>query len=117
MIDAEDIPKTDPLRIKIEGKMVYDYEVIYATQKANNFAVEWRGSENSTYLNFDYLDYGQGVIIKIIHAGNGVSYKSNISSLKGSIKRATRVENPHPSFAPTNFLVDSKLFYEDSIFI
>ena len=59
----------------------------------------------------------QGVIIKIIHSGNTNSYTADSIIIKGAIKGATKIEKPNPSFPPTSFLSDSRIFYEDSILI
>ncbi len=116
-ITKDDLSSVDPLRIEIENEMVYDCEILFTSQKANGFTINWSKDHKVVYLKFDYLDFGQGTVIKIIHSGNTSSYTSNIIKIKGAIKGATKIESPNPSFAPTNFLMDSKIFYEDSILI
>lgn len=116
-ITNNDLSSVDMLRIEIENEEVYDCEILFYSQKANGFSLKWSKDEKTIYLNFDYLDFGQGAVIKIIHSGNTSSYTSNVVKIKGVIKGATKIESPHPSFAPTNFLIDSKIFYEDSILI
>lgn len=116
-ITNADLSGVDPLRIEIENEVVYDCEILYTSQKANGFNINWVKDDKTVYLKFDYLDFGQGAVIKIIHSGNTVSYTSSAIKIKGAIKGATKIESPHPSFAPTSFLMDSKVFYEDSILI
>ncbi len=112
-----DLSSVDPLRLEIENELVYDCEILFTSQKANCFKINWDKEKKVIYLNFDYLDFGQGAVIKIIHSGNTHSYTANDVRIKGAIKGATKIDSPHPSFAPTNFLTDSKIFYEDSILI
>jgi hypothetical protein len=116
-IKKDDLSNEDPLRIIVKDEKVYDVEIIYTSKKANNFIIDNSITKNEIYLTFDYIDYNQGVIIKIIHSGNTNSFKSKLITCEGSIRGATKIEQPDPTFGATKFLSDSKLFYEDSILI
>lgn len=116
-ITNTDLSTIDPLRIEIDSEIIYECEILYTSHKANGFNLDWSKDNKTVYLKFDYLDFGQGVVIKIIHSGNTASYTSSAVKINGAIKGATKIESPHPSFSPTNFLMDSKIFYEDSILI
>ncbi|WP_340152282.1 hypothetical protein [uncultured Marivirga sp.] len=115
-IKNSDLTQIDPLRIEIEDEVIYDYEIIYFSKEANNFKLD-KVDGHTVLINFDYIDFKQGVIIKIIHSGNTPTYTSKNLKVKGTVIGAKKIETPHPSFPPTNFLLASEIFYEDEILI
>ena len=116
-INNEDLSIKDPLRIILKDEIIYDVEIIYSSQKANNFNINNSENTNEILLTFDYIDYNQGVIIKIVHSGNCKGFSSDSIVCEGSIRGAMKIEKPNPTFGATKFLSDSNIFYEDSILI
>ena len=55
-INGSDISKIDPIRIEILNEQVYDYQIIYTSQKANNFNLNRLTSNNELFFSFDYID-------------------------------------------------------------
>ena len=54
-------------RIRVESKEetdILDYKILFYSEKSNNFSISKR--ENSCIIDFDYMDYGHGVVFQII---------------------------------------------------
>lgn len=68
-IRKEDIAKADPLKIVVNDKYeILDSEVIKMTNDAN--LVEAIKENNKSFIiTFDYLDKGEGAVIRVIHTG------------------------------------------------
>lgn len=64
-----DIAPSDPLIIKSTAPIIlYDFEVQFKND-INNFIIQ-KINENSLKLSFDFIDFNQGVKLKIYHSGN-----------------------------------------------
>lgn len=73
-IRREDITRLNPIRIKIEEVRTLDISIARVTRPVNNVAIANRSlSDNSASadITFDYLDYRDGGLIKILTVGGG----------------------------------------------
>ena len=71
-IRHEDITRINPIKIKIEGVRTLDIALVSMTRTVNNITITNQSlSENSASadLTFDYLDYKDGGLIKILTVG------------------------------------------------
>ena len=85
-IQSQDLTSKDQLRIEIDKEYdILSCDILTQTKKANDFRAEITEDKRSIIVNFDYLDYQDGVVLKIRHTG----WDSNDLVMKGSIKGAT----------------------------
>ena len=60
-----DIAELDKIRIESkEENDILDCKILFYSEKSNNFSISQR--ENSCIVDFDYMDYGHGVVFQII---------------------------------------------------
>lgn len=84
-INISDIAGTDPLKITINEKYnLLDAQILSTNNNPSQFSVSLQPDKKSALLNFEYIDYNQGVIIQITHTGTS-SKDINIS---GTVKGA-----------------------------
>lgn len=82
-INRIDFPENSPLKIESRKDiLIYSVEIIYSSDESNkieysfpeskvNLIEEFMTSnQKEITLTFDYLDYNQGAIFKILHSGN-----------------------------------------------
>ncbi len=87
-IDKEDISHKTPLSLTAkDGCTILLAEIIASNKPANNFTLETRGG--TKILSFDYVDYKDGVIIKVYHTGSNI----NDVDLTGTIRGARGLVN------------------------
>lgn len=82
-IRGSDIAPTKPLKVTIKGDRVLDIQLAGITRGVNNVSLTNQvtgDEEGSADINFDFLDYEDGALIKILSVGN----EGNIS-LEGDI--------------------------------
>lgn len=103
-IRGNDIAPANPLRITVEGARILDMQVAGSTREVNNVSLgnqvmEAEGA--SAHVDFDFLDYPDGALIKILSVGR----KGNIS-LEGDIigmpEGIRSIEEIHPTPKATN---------------
>lgn len=67
-ISNQDIVKNDPTRLAIKGKgEILDAKVLYANNSSNQFTLELNKEKNAIFINFDYVDKNDGIIMQILH--------------------------------------------------
>lgn len=87
-INSEDLVRTDPLRIETKGTArVLSTKLISNNNNASQPLLSAPPEKNCAFLNFDYLDRGQGFVVQIIHEGTS----SSDLEVKGSIKGVSRI--------------------------
>ena len=65
----DDMVPTKELSIEMkEGKSILDYEILFSSEKTNNFSIE-KINNNRINVNFDYIDKNDGVVVQILHTG------------------------------------------------
>ncbi len=80
-INSNDIAPTDNLVVfPNEDILILEAAITYKSRESNNFGVAKKG--NSIAVNFDYIDFHQGVIIDVYHTGQ--TDKSLL--IKGTVK-------------------------------
>lgn len=80
---GSDIAPANPLKVTVKGARILDIQVAGITREVNNVSLRNQVKEDeqaSAYVAFDFLDYRDGALIKILSVGN----KGNIS-LEGDI--------------------------------
>ena len=97
-IRREDITRLNPLKIKIEGVRTLDIALASITRRVNNLAITNQSlSENSAYadITFDYLDYKDGALIKILTVGGEgtVILSGDIIGMPDGIKNIDEVSS------------------------
>jgi len=99
-IDKTDIPSNSRLIIKSNNNVViYGAEIIFVNDESNQLRLNYNKEKNELLVDFDYLDYNQGGIIRILHSGE--SSKDII--LSGKIKGVGNYINiPDPVFIEKN---------------
>ncbi len=68
-----DIAPSNPLRVEVEGTRTLDIKVAGVTRKVNDIQMDNQVLEDnraSAELNFDFLDYQDGALVKILTVGD-----------------------------------------------
>lgn len=88
-IDQSDIADKSPMKIEIkpEYKML-DANILFQKNESNDFNLELSEDKKNISINFDYLDYKEGVVIQILHTGN----ENEDISISGSIKTVKAIK-------------------------
>ena len=88
-INSVDVAPANPLRIIIdENFKIYQAEIIFQSNTANNFEINLHESGNIISIDFDYIDFEDYVRIQLYH-----NAKSNENiKLNGSIKSTKKIE-------------------------
>jgi len=107
-IEQSHLVSKNPITIyDINGSPFYDVEILDSNVELNNLQIQWDKSKIT--INFDFLDFNQGVVLKIIHAGKGKELK-----MRDTIKGNRRIKSMDPSF--TTLTREDSLygaFYDD----
>ena len=94
-ISASDISTKDQLRIEINKK--YDFlscDILNQTKIANNFSTQISEDKKSILLQFDYIDYDEGVVLKIRHTGSSDNNLVICGSIK-AVKEIVRINEDY----------------------
>jgi hypothetical protein len=87
-IDLADLVPADRLRLEARGKgRILSTKLISTNNKASQPLLSASLEKDQAFLQFEYLDRGQGFVIQVIHEGTS----SNDLDLKGAIKGVTRI--------------------------
>ena len=85
-IKNSDIASTDPLIIIAKkGLLIYDYDIVI--QKAVNNISLLRSNENTIKLDFEFLDFNDGIVVNIYHSGKD----SDDIEIKGTLIGANKI--------------------------
>jgi len=108
-INKHDITAADPLRITIaNGAKLIDAQIIAFNNHPNQCECTLTEDGVCAYLTFDYLDYGNGVVIQVFHTGTS---SKNIN-IEGTIKGAKGLKRKSVASVstglPTPFSFDRK---------
>jgi hypothetical protein len=67
-IKSTDVASKNRIRIEItKENKILDSDIIFEKNKANNFNINLK--KNIIEIDFDYFDYGEGIVIQIVHTG------------------------------------------------
>lgn len=95
-IRGSDIAPANPVRVNIEGARTLDIQVAGITRSVNNVSLKKKvskGEEASADVHFDFLDYRDGALIKILSVGNKgkISLKGDIIGMPEGIKNIDEI--------------------------
>jgi hypothetical protein len=83
-INKSDVPENSLLKIEPQQEIIiYGAELLYQTDKSNDFNIIHDKENNTVLIDFDYMDFNQGGIIKILHSGDSSSNLNLIGKIKG----------------------------------
>jgi hypothetical protein len=83
-INISDVPENSSLRIEPQEEIIiYGAELLYQTDESNNFNIIHDKENNTVLIDFDYMDYNQGSIIKILHSGDSSANLNLAGKIKG----------------------------------
>lgn len=80
IVDGGDIAESDPLRIGLRAAEILDVRVAAETRSAIRFSVDVR--DGSCFINFDFLDRHDGVILDLLHTAS----EKDRPSIQGTVK-------------------------------
>jgi hypothetical protein len=84
-VEGADISENDPLRIRLrDGPMrveILDVRLVRATREAIAFSAEVR--KGTCFVNFDFLDRHDGVVLDLLHTGSATGRPSIDGVIKG----------------------------------
>ena len=108
LINKEDILR--PIRIKSkDGFRILSFKVKYISEESINVNVVFK--DGVIEIEFDYLDFGDGVVLVVLHTGKD----ENDFIIEGKIKASKNLVFPDTSSPPSNFLTDSDYYYHDYV--
>lgn len=82
-LHGKDIVETDPLRVELEDGEILRASLSKCTREANQFIVTIdQARRNIAYINFDFLDPGDGTLIEILHTDER-SYPDVSGTIRG----------------------------------
>lgn len=95
-IRGSDIAPTNPVRVNIKGARTLDIQVSEITRKVNNVSLSNqvpKGEQALANVNFDFLDYQDGALIKILSVGNkgDISLTGDIIGMPEGIKNIEEI--------------------------
>lgn len=83
-ISNTDISGNDKLRLEIKEDFEFlSCDIVTQTKKANNFRCCIEADKKTILLEFDYLDFDEGVVLKIRHTGSSNEDVYVSGSIKG----------------------------------
>jgi hypothetical protein len=73
-IEQPDVPNTDPILISIKSSpetnnRIYQVEILKVNEPSNAISIETIDEGKVYKVSFDYLDFNQGALFKVIHSG------------------------------------------------
>lgn len=98
VINTNDIVSERPLKITASsGAVILNTKVIVESEETNKFIIDEQ-QENSSTINFDYVDPRDGIVIQIIHTGENLEFDGKIKggkkfknlNKKGNSKKISR---------------------------
>ena len=103
-IRGNDIAPANPLRVIVKGARILDMQVAGITREVNNVSLRnqvMEGERASAYVDFDFLDYQDGALIKILSVGKSgdISLEGDIIGMPEGIKN---IEEIHPRSKTTD---------------
>jgi hypothetical protein len=104
-LDKSDFAQNDPFRIELKNNSkVIECNFIYRKNEANNFIFSVSPDQAKISMNFDYLDYTDGIILQILHTGlprdikvmgmfKGAGHPKRLSFLPAWLKRIMEIKD------------------------
>ena len=85
-IDKRDIQTVNPLRISTKECNILDVSILSVSNPSNNFRVNIDETKKNAFIDFDYVDLNQGVVIQVVHTGlssDNVKIDGDIKGVEG----------------------------------
>jgi hypothetical protein len=83
-IEGSDIAQADPLSIRTaKGLKILEARVLQSVNAANRLDVSKNVDDSGASIRFDFLDYGEGAVIQVLHTGSSSSDLSVTGTIKG----------------------------------
>lgn len=86
-INFSDIAPSDRLKIVSQGEENFlEVKIIFEKNPANNFILEVTptNSPKELFINFDYFDINEGIILQVFHTGKNSDNIKIVGSVKGA---------------------------------
>ncbi len=91
VINACDLVKVCPLKIKCDSEQILDAQIIKQSDDSNGFSIK-RIVPEEVELQFEYINCGEGVSIQVLHAGEEDKFSLDCK-IKGGRKIKDCVKN------------------------
>jgi hypothetical protein len=89
-IRGDDIADADPLRVlPLNGVKLLDAKLVQDNSNASSFLVSTSSDMSAAFLQFDFIDKGQGAVIQVIHTGSS----AEDICLQGTVKGGGAVKH------------------------
>lgn len=89
-IDVSDIADAAPLKIVPNNAItLLDVKLLVENSESSRFLISTAPDQSAAFLNFDFVDKGEGCVIQVIHTGK----TSEDIRFSGTIKGAGNIEN------------------------
>lgn len=100
-IRGSDIAPTNPIRVKIEGTRTLDIQIAGRTREVNNVCIRNQvveDTEASAEVCFDFLDYQDGALVKILTVGDKgeISLSGDIIGMPEGIRNMEETNGSKP---------------------
>jgi len=83
-IRSEDIASLEPFRLKLKKSYkILDAKILYVKNEANKFSYRISTDKNSIIIDFEYIDYKEGMILQILHTGKSSKDVECLGQIKG----------------------------------
>jgi len=100
-IRKDDISNSDPLRVEAEmDSKILDFEITYKHNEHNNIKLILADNKKNIALDFDYLEFNDGLVIKIFHTGSS----ENLINVKGTILDSKKISKEADVFLSNNII-------------
>lgn len=89
-INKEDIALKNVLKIVAKGEIKILEYISYEKNKSNNFTFELNKEQNILFIDFDYFDKDEGIVLRIYHTGksdNDLNIEGDFKGIKGLFKK------------------------------
>lgn len=96
-IRGEDIARSNPLRVSVKDVRVLDIQLAEITRGVNNVCLKdpvFEKEQASAYVDFDYLDYQDGALVKIVSVGEAghISLEGDIIGMPEGINNVGEIK-------------------------
>lgn len=92
-INSQDIARIEPIKICIEPEYdILECEILFSKNPSNDFNLTLSEDKKTITVNFDYIDFEEGIVVQICHTGSSNKDICVTGQVK-SVKKIVRKEN------------------------
>jgi hypothetical protein len=110
-IKSSDVASKNRIRIEItKGNKILDSDIVFEKNKSNNFNVNLK--KNIVEIDFDYFDFGEGIVIQIVHTGKSsedLTVNGSIHGVKNLKEKSLNKSFIKKILKPSNKVFDKLL--------